>query len=60
MPYINLQDGIQIVSENSIGHSKAAEEYIKVSLPFGDETWNLFIHIVYRRNGFGRKLCKKK
>jgi len=48
---VNLNDGIQIVSQNAISHSKAAEEYIEVTFPFGGSTWNLWIPIVYRRNG---------
>ena len=51
MPDTNLNDGIRIISEESIGHSKAAEEYIEVQFPFDDATWILFIPIVYRRNG---------
>lgn len=51
MPDTNLNVGIRIISEESIGHSKAAEEYIEVQFPFDDATWNLFIPIVYRRNG---------
>lgn len=51
MSDIQLDVGISILSENAIGHSKAAEEYIEVSLPFDGGSWSLFIPIVYRRNG---------
>jgi hypothetical protein len=48
---IVLNDGIKIISEKAIEHSKAAEEYIEVSFPFGDTSWNLWIPIMYRRSG---------
>lgn len=51
MPDIQLNAGINIISENTICHSKAVEEYIEVSLPFDNSSWNLFIPIIYRRNG---------
>lgn len=48
---IVLKDGINIISEKAVGHSKAAEEYIEVSFPFDDSSWNLWIPIMYRRSG---------
>lgn len=48
---IQLDAGIEIVSENAVSHSKAAEEYIEVRFPFDQTGWNLWIPIVYRRNG---------
>ena len=47
----NLNAGIEIVSPNTIVHTKAAEEYIEVKFPFEDTTWELRIPIVYRRSG---------
>lgn len=48
---VKLKQGVTIVSESAIEHSKAAEEYIEVSFPFDDGIWNLWIPIVYRRSG---------
>ena len=48
---MQLKEGISILSPNAVTHSKAAEEYIEVRFPFGNQTWNLWIPIVYRRNG---------
>lgn len=48
---IKLTEGIEIISEEPIVHSKADEVYIEVQFPFGETHWNLWIPIYYRRTG---------
>ncbi len=48
---IKLGEGIEIISAKPIVHSKADEVYIEVQFPFGENHWNLWIPIYYRRTG---------
>ena len=48
---IKLKDGINIISSAPVVHSKADEMYIDVQFPFGENSWNLWIPIYYRRTG---------
>lgn len=48
---IALTEGIQIISAAPVVHSKADEVYIEVQFPFGDDHWDLWIPIYYRRTG---------